>query len=343
MGAGIERRTRRLAMAGTQRVDLAPPVAWTAPLQPSPSERTGPANDPGPASGARVEWPTLGLIAGCHGAWVLATLGYAAAPWAALPLAAVAIAFQASLQHEVMHGHPTGRRALDAALVWPAYGLLIPYQRYRDTHLAHHRDARLTDPYDDPESNYLDPDVWSRLPSWLRGLLWANNTLAGRLTFGPLVSQCRFVAADWRAAWAGDRAVIRGWGMHLPAAAVVLAWVWAAPMPLWAYGAAVYGGLSLQRIRSFLEHQAHDRASGRTAIVEDRGPLALLFLNNNLHVVHHMHPAVPWYRLPALYRARRARYLARNGGYVLRSYGEVFRRYLWRPKDPVAHPLWRRG
>ena len=123
----------------------------------------------------------------------------------------------------------------------------------------------------------------------------------------------------------------------------MLLWVAWSPMPLWAYAAAVYGGLSLQRIRSFLEHQAHDRASGRTAIVEDRGPLALLFLNNNLHVVHHMHPGVPWYRLPALYRSRRDRYLARNGGYVLRSYGEVFRRHLWRAKDPVPHPIWRRG
>ncbi len=35
-------------------------------------------------------------------------------------------------------------------------------------HMAHHRDAILTDPYDDPESNYLDPAVWARLPRPLR-------------------------------------------------------------------------------------------------------------------------------------------------------------------------------
>ena len=291
----------------------------------------------------RIEWPTLGLLAVCHGAWVLATLGWAVAPIPATIVAAVAIAFHASLQHEIIHGHPTGRRRLDEALVWPAYTLVVPYERYRDSHLAHHRNSRLTDPYDDPESNYLDPEVWARLPAWLRGLLRVNNTLAGRLAFGPLVSQCRFVSGDLRAALAGDRSVTRGWLRHLPAAAVVIAWVAWSPMPLWAYAAATYGGLSLQRIRSFLEHQAHDRASGRTAIVEDRGPLALLFLNNNLHVVHHMHPAVAWYRLPTLYRAGRERYVARNGGYVMRSYAEVFRRYLWHAKDPVPHPIWRRG
>ena len=294
-----------------------------------------------PAPG--VEWPTLALVAACHGAWVLGTLGWGLAPGPATILAAVAIGFHASLQHEVIHGHPTGRRRLDEALVWPAYALAIPYERYRDSHLAHHGDAALTDPYDDPESNYLDPEVWPRLPAWLRALLRVNNTLAGRLLLGPAVSQWRFVAGDLRAIRAGDRAVLRGWLRHGPPAAAVLLWVAWSPMPLWAYALAAYGGLSLQRIRSFLEHQAHDRASGRTAIVEDRGPLALLFLNNNLHVVHHMHPAVAWYRLPALYRAGRERYVRRNGGYVLGSYGEVFRRYLWRAKDPVPHPIWRRG
>jgi len=75
-------------------------------------------------------------------------------------------------------------------------------------------------------------------------------------------------------------------------------------------------------------------------IIEDRGLLALLFLNNNFHVVHHMHPKVPWYRLPALYRERRAHYLERNDGYRYASYREVFARHLLRAKDPVPHPLW---
>ena len=114
-------------------------------------------------------------------------------------------------------------------------------------------------------------------------------------------------------------------------------------MPLPAYIAAAYGALSVLKIRTFLEHCAHERARGRTVIVEDRGPLAFLFLNNNLHVVHHMHPRVPWYRLPALYAARRRRFREINEGYVYRSYAEVFRRHFWRAKDPVAHPLWRRG
>ena len=53
-----------------------------------------------------------------------------------------------------------------------------------------------------------------------------------------------------------------------------------------------------------------------------------------------MHPAVPWYDLPALYASRKAHFLRRNDGYVYRSYGEIFRNYLWRAKDTVPHPIW---
>jgi len=128
--------------------------------------------------------------------------------------------------------------------------------------------------------------------------------------------------------------------LHLPGVAVVLWVVVQSPMPVWAYVLSAYLGLGLVKIRTFLEHRAHENTSARTVIVEDRGLLSFLFLNNNLHVVHHMNPKAPWYRLPALYRVGKARYQSRNEAYVYRSYAQIFRAYFWRAKDPVAHPLW---
>ncbi len=292
---------------------------------------------------AGVEWPTLGLILGCYGLWLGAVFWLAAvAPMPAIPVIAVLAAWHGSLTHEVLHGHPFPNRMANEALMALPLTLCIPYNRFRDLHLAHHRDSNLTDPYDDPESNYLDPAVWAALPRWKRAVYRANNTLSGRILLGPAIGQIRFMRDEMQAARRGDRAVWLAWALHLPGAAAVIWLVLASPMPLWAYLAAVYLGLGLLKIRTFLEHRAHERTRARTVIIEDRGPLALLFLNNNLHVVHHMHPAAPWYRLPALYRAQRGRYRTVNQGYVYRSYGEVFRRYFWRPKDPVAHPLWSR-
>ncbi|KZY35566.1 fatty acid desaturase [Roseovarius sp. HI0049] len=288
-----------------------------------------------------VEWPTIGLMVVCYGAWIVA-ITWAAALWLPLgmALAVLAIALHSSLTHEALHGHPFKSERLNEATVFLCLGLFVPYRRFRDLHLAHHVDSILTDPYDDPESNYMDPDVWARLPRLGQVVLRLNNTLAGRMVFGPALSVWTLCRDDWRAVRSGDGKVLNAWLMHLPGVLPVVALVIWAPMPLWAYMVSAYGAFSVLKIRTFLEHRAHERASGRTVVIEDKGPLALIFLNNNLHVVHHMHPKVAWYRLPKLFEENREKYLKRNDGYYYRSYAEIFARHFLKPKDPVPHPLW---
>ena len=285
----------------------------------------------------RAEWLTLSLIVACYLLWLGAI--WALPVGLAIPCLAVLIAFHASLQHEAIHGHPFRHQWMNDLLVGAPLTLVIPYARFKATHLAHHSDITLTDPYDDPESNYLDWAVWVRLPRSVQGMLRFNNVLAGRLTLGPAIGVATFVMSEWRGR---SRAVLLGWISYIPALIATLAVVDAGPLPLWAYAMAAYFGLALLKLRTFLEHQAHERASRRSVIIEDRGVFALLFLNNNLHVVHHMHPRVAWYALPRVYHTRRDYYLWRNGGYAYRSYTAVIWQYLWRAKDPVVHPLWRR-
>ena len=289
-----------------------------------------------------IEWPTLIALLVCYTIWGMGTT-VVAELWLPLGMAlcVFSTALHSSLSHEALHGHPFRSGFWNAALVFPALSVIVPYMRFRDTHLAHHRDSILTDPYDDPESNYMDPKVWHRLPTWVQAILRWNNSLMGRLVIGPLVGMLVFVTSDIRAMGRGDRRVWLGWALHFPAVALVIWWMAAqGRMPWWAWAMSVYMAWSVLKIRTFLEHRAHDDARGRTVVIEDRGILALIFLNNNLHVVHHMHASVPWYRLPALYRAHKARYLTRNCGYIYRSYAEVFRRYFLSAKDPVPHPLW---
>ncbi len=281
---------------------------------------------------ATVEWPTLALLAGTYLLWAFGTT-FASGLWLPLGIALTALAITqfSSLQHEVLHGHPFADQRLNELCVFPGLTLVIPYERFRDLHLAHHYDPVLTDPYDDPESNYLDPAEWARMPLALRLLRAANNVLLGRILLGPAISTISFLRAEWRRGRDGDRAVQQAWEKHSLGVAIVLAWlILAGRMPLWAYGLSAYAGLGLLKIRTFLEHRAHERARGRTVIIEDRGLLALLFLNNNLHAVHHQHPTVAWYRLPALYSEGRERYLALNEGYVYRSYAADL------PQPPAA-------
>ena len=290
-----------------------------------------------------VEWPTLALLVVTYAAWALATtILWAWSPTLTMLLAAVAVAQHSSLQHEVLHGHPFRNPHLNHALVFLPIGLFYPYLRFRDTHLAHHHDPNLTDPYDDPESNFQDPAVWARTPGPVKALMRANNTLLGRMLLGPAIGCVQFYRGDLRAIRAGNGAIWRAYGLHAAGLVVLALWWWVGPgaMPVWAYLLAAYLAGALLKIRTYLEHRAHEAFRARTVIIEDRGPLALLFLNNNLHVVHHCHPQVPWYDLPALYRGNRDHYLRRNEAYVFRNYAEIFRRYFLRAKDPVPHPIW---
>ncbi len=288
------------------------------------------------------EWPTFALILADYAAWAAVT-GFSddIGLWLAIPMLALVLTLHSSLQHEAIHGHPFRNRRISEALVYPPIGLFVPYPRFRDLHISHHRDSILTDPYDDPEANYLDPAVWDRLSAPSRVLLRFNNTLLGRLIVGPAVGMAAFLRAEVRAALGGDRSARQAWTRHALALVPIIGWMaLTSEMPGWAYVFGAYLAMSILKIRTFAEHQAHERMLGRSVIIEDRGPLALLFLNNNLHAVHHAYPQVPWYRLPAFYRKRRAEWLERNLGYRFESYGQLLRLHLLRPKDPVPHPFW---
>jgi fatty acid desaturase len=291
------------------------------------------------------EWPTLALLGCCYALWGAVTYASGLLDLPLLVLvAAPLVTLHSSLQHEALHGHPTRSAAVNEALVFLPLGLLFPYRRFKALHLRHHDNAALTDPYDDPESFYYALADWRRLPGWVQKVLDFNNTFFGRFTVGPLIMLIGFIGNDLRLIRAGDRGVLRAWSHHAAGIVLVLAWTsGVCGIPAWLYLAAAYLGLSLLTVRTFAEHQAHETPGARTVIVEAAPFFQLLFLNNNLHYVHHEHPRVPWYRLPALYRARRAEFLAANESYAFGGYWEMIRRYLFHRKTPVPHPYLRRG
>jgi len=292
----------------------------------------------------KIEWLTLAMMVACYSVWAVGTTWVWTLWWpGALVLTALSITLFSSLQHEVLHRHPLPSRWLSEALVFPGLTVYVPFLRFRDQHLEHHTDSRLTGPYDDPESNYLDPVVLDSLPWALQRILRFNNTLMGRLAIGPLVSLIASIRTDQRAIRKGERSVLMGWLWRVPALGLLGLWlVYVASMPVWAYMMAAYMGYSILIFRTFLEHRAHDRARGRTVVVEGKGLLSFLFLNNSLHVVHHMHPRAPWYALPKLLADNKEHYLKRSDSFYYKSYGQIFRAYFFRAKDPVPHPLWRR-
>ncbi len=295
-------------------------------------------------SRASVEWPTVWLAIGIFGSWLLLTYFSTALPWwVVAPLGAWLVAWQTSLQHEILHGHPTKWRQLNRWMASFSLILWLPYETYRLTHLLHHRDERLTDPFDDPESYYWSAEQWAALRPWQATMVQAQTTLLGRLLLGPLWIIPRFIGAEIRALKSRSIVARGSWVSHVVPTGLILFWlIYVCKINLAFYVLGiVYPATSLMLLRSFAEHRAADAPKERTAIVENAGILGWLFLYNNLHSVHHEDPTLPWYAIPAWYRANRTRLLQENGGLVYQGYGDVARRYLLHAHDAPLHPMGR--
>ncbi|MET0574400.1 MAG: fatty acid desaturase [Mesorhizobium sp.] len=292
----------------------------------------------------KIEWPTILLIIACYVAWGAA--GFVI--WPHYPITARAlliltVALQSSLMHEVLHGHPTRDARVNEAFVFLPIGIVWPFRRFKTIHLRHHADERLTDPLDDPESYYQAMWQHEELPATMKWLLRINNTMVGRFFIGPWLSVVGFIIDDAKLIAAGDRTIRQAWLMHAAGLAVVVPVVtYGFSMPLWLYVLApVWFGQSIIAIRTFAEHQWSENPEGRTIIVE-RTPLSFLFLNNNLHFVHHKSPTVAWYKLPKLFRERRDEWVRMNNGYVFPNYFALLKSFAFRAKEPVVHPVLRR-
>ncbi|CAG2159939.1 fatty acid desaturase [Cupriavidus numazuensis] len=291
----------------------------------------------------RTELPTWILIAAVYAAWFGVAIH---ANRLGLPLTCILLTlcttWYLSLQHELLHGHPTRLLWLNALLGAAPLGIWLPYGLYRRLHLQHH-EAELTHPDTDPESYFLYATDWHATGPAMRRLYAFRNTLAGRLLLQPAFSIVAIVTAEMVKLRSGDWRDVPMWLAHLLALATLLAWLQVAcGIPAWLMLAAVaYPAWSLAAIRSFYEHRASDSRAARSVINDAGLAWRLLFLNNNYHLVHHDLPSVPWFALAGVYRRRAADYLVRNEGFLVRGYREWLANYALRAVAPVAHPLFR--
>jgi fatty acid desaturase len=293
-----------------------------------------------------TEWKTLAMIGLCYAAWFGSGFLWLTSFWiVGLVLMPVAAAFHTSLQHEVIHGHPTRSAWLNELLVSLPLGAIFPYRRYRELHLKHHNDLDLTDPYEDPESYFWPLRRYTTMRPFMRWVFLINNTLVGRIVIGPVLTLYGFSRTEFWRLRAGEKGVGMAWALQGIGLVVLILIIsrWF-QMPLWVYGLiVVYPALSITSLRSYAEHQAAENVGARSAIVETHPVMALLYLNNNLHIVHHANPKVAWYDLPTLYQERREQFLAANENTLFHGYGDIARRFAFRVKQPVDHPFLHRN
>lgn len=290
----------------------------------------------------RSEWPTWLLIVGVYGGWISAALN---ARSIGIPLAAGILAVLSSLylslQHELLHGHPTRFPLFNALLGIAPLAVWFPYAVYRESHLRHHDDVHLTDPDLDPESYFVSAKRWRGAGPVVRALLIVRNTFFGRIVFGPLFSIVETLVSALAQISRGNGRAAGAWSLHLVLLGMLAAWLdrrCGISPAVFLFGVG-YPALALGAVRSFQEHRAADNIGERTVINEAAWIWRLLFLNNNFHSVHHDLPGVPWFALASIYHGDRDAYLQRNGGFIVRGYREWMVRHGVKPVAPALHPL----
>jgi fatty acid desaturase len=241
--------------------------------------------------------PSLGLAAltlGGHAAVWWAVLGGHLGLAAGLGLQTLFAYFAFTVAHEAAHGNLVGRHAglrrLEVGLGWASGALLFaPWSAFKVLHLEHHSHTN------DPER---DPDFWvaghtplgvvarcfTIVPHYYRDFLLGptSRTNAGRAA-----------RTSTLAGLAGLGALALG--LALGGLGVELVALWLAPAFL-ASGVLAFAF-------DWLPHAPHDRR-GRyrdTRLVTLPG-LGVLLLGQNLHLIHHLYPRVPFYAYAACAR-----------------------------------------
>jgi fatty acid desaturase len=233
---------------------------------------------------------------------------------AAMALHGVTIVTMFAPMHECVHRTAFASRAANGIVGWVA-GLLSFYNStfYRHFHSWHHRYTQ--DPGRDPELMF--PKAASRL-AYLReisgAMFWYRRAIdypalaLGRARHLPFVPESarRSVALSMSAQLA----------IYL-AGAVSVALGFSEALYFWFFPAL----LAQPVLRALLVAEHTGCSQDRNGLTNTRTtltwlPIRLLMWNMPYHVEHHLYPAIPFHRLPALHREVRDRLRHIAPGYV---------------------------
>ncbi len=249
--------------------------------------------------------PTIALAVAALGAWIGGGALVFAGHWlAGMALASVAAYVAFTPMHDAAHravGDAKWLNALIGRLM--SLPLQAPFVAFRQLHLEHHKHTN------DPAK---DPDHYSgRGPRWQLPLRWLTQDLH---YYGRYLRSDRPRAEQ-----------VETWGMVAAFAVFQLGLVVAGYWEYALFGVLLPARLALTALAfafDYLPHRPHvitgreDRFKATS--VRPTPWLTPVLLSQNFHLIHHLYPAVPFYRYPAVWRAREAE-LRAKGATVIES------------------------
>ncbi|WAL63565.1 fatty acid desaturase [Amycolatopsis cynarae] len=263
--------------------------------------------DPGVAL-PRVSLPTTALFGASLTGWAVATwlvLGTSAAPWLTIPLHTLVTFTMFTVLHEASH-HAAGRarhvNSVLGRLAMPFVACYAGFGMIRYLHLEHHRNTN--------EALDADPDAWTSHGPWwqwpLRWLtidFWYARFYLRRARRRPPAEVAEAFSALVLTTVGVTFAIATG---HLWQLAVI----YLIPQRLglgvlaWWFDWLPHHGLP--------ETAAQNRFRATRMRVGLEWLLTPVLLYQNYHLVHHLHPAIPFYRYLQAWRRNEEAYLDRE-------------------------------
>ncbi len=253
----------------------------------------------------RVALPALGVFAGGLALWLASTALALTGTWpllASLLPSAVASYLLFTVAHDASHRSLSTSEAVNVGLGRVAIFLFAPhagFRTWRFIHMQHHRFTNHTDG--------RDPDHYThRGPRWQLPLRWLTIDLYYMGWYAKHIAQRpRGERVELAAGWAlllgiVVAAVGTGHGVELVA-------LYLAPMRL----AVLWLGFAFD----FLPHHGlhltptEDKLRTTRNRVGRERLLTPLLLYQNYHLVHHLHPTIPFHRYLAVWRRGEEQYL----------------------------------
>lgn len=274
----------------------------------SPSRRHPPPGEKAP----KVAWPALAVTLGAFIAFVAATLGVIGGwlpAWAAIVINSAVVYLMFLPVHEATH-HTLGRSSLLNAVVgrfaWAFIGPHFAWPCLRYAHMEHHRNTN--DHENDPDYFATGKPFWQLL---FRGPL--GDIYYARWYLARLPERLRH---SWRKPFVefAESAVLLPLTVAGIVVAVITGHIWTLAVVL----------LIPQRIGLFfiilffdwLPHYGLTETQRENPYRASRTRIGLerlvtpLWMAQNYHLMHHLHPGLPIHVLPRVWRRNESGYLA---------------------------------
>ncbi|HEY2192481.1 MAG TPA: fatty acid desaturase [Actinomycetospora sp.] len=261
-----------------------------------------------------VAWPTVALWAGSLAAWVVATVlalaaldGTVSGSWlvATVPVHALVTFTMFTVLHEAIH-HAAGRvRGINEVLGRLSMPFVVAWSTFplvRFIHIEHHRHTN-EDVLVDPDAWVEGGPIWQRPLRWLAIDLWYFRFYAPRMRQRPRREVAGELATLAVVVGLAAALVVSGHGLALVMIYLlpqrlgvgVLAW-WFDWLPHHDLGVTA----------------RTDRFRATRVRVGREWLMTPVMLYQNYHLVHHIHPTIPFYRYVRAWENTRDDYLSRD-------------------------------